>query len=54
MLFSADELTSDFSELNILLLEEQKQFFETGIMHRGTAETIRLLAVRTYQMKRKT
>ncbi|MFH1160260.1 MAG: methyltransferase domain-containing protein [bacterium] len=52
MLFSMDELRGDFGELNIQILEELVQHFETGVLHRGEAETIRLLAQKNVRRKR--
>jgi len=43
LLFSMKELESDFPEIEILVLEELVQHYETGIFHRGESETIRLL-----------
>ncbi len=43
-LFSMEDLQSDFLEMEILVLEELVQDYETGIFHRGESETIRLLA----------
>lgn len=43
LLFSIDELRSDFGELDIKILEELIQHYETGLLHRGESETIRLL-----------
>jgi len=42
-LFSVEDLQSDFNNLEILVLEELVQHYETGIFHRGESETIRLL-----------
>ncbi|MBE0646433.1 MAG: class I SAM-dependent methyltransferase [Bacteroidales bacterium] len=43
LLFSVQELKSDFREMDILVLEELVQHYDTGIFHRGESETIRML-----------
>lgn len=44
LLFSLTELEGDFHDLEIHVLEELIQHYETGLFHRGESETIRLLA----------
>lgn len=46
LLFSQEELASDFADLEILLLEEYQQLEESGIMHTGLSERIRFMGVR--------
>lgn len=44
MLFSQEELTADFKELNIISLEEQVETISEGPFHEGEAALIKLLA----------
>lgn len=44
MLFSREELLSDFRDMDMLVLTEHEEHFEEGLLHRGVANTIRMIA----------
>ena len=46
MLFSADELKNDFSNLTLQLIEEKTIELSEGLYHRGEAAVMRLLGVK--------
>jgi hypothetical protein len=46
MLFSADELKNDFSNLTLKLIEEKTIELSEGLFHRGEAAVMRLLGVK--------
>jgi len=44
LLYSVDEIASDFKELSIELIEEKQIFINEGSLHHGKADVVRLLA----------
>jgi SAM-dependent methyltransferase len=45
-LFSEEELQTDFSVLEIVLLEKQSRSLQEGLFHNGEADLVRLLAIK--------